>query len=69
MKYIIDISESKTAFAEEFFKNISFIKKVTPILPNQITNPDILQSIDQYEKYNLKPTPLSLTELKNMLNA
>ncbi len=69
MKYILDIPESKTAFAEEFFKTISFVKKVTAILPNQITNPAILQSIDQYEKHKLKPTPLNLTELKKMLHA
>lgn len=69
MKYILDIPENKMAFAEEFFKTISFVKKVKAILPNEITNPAILQSIEGYEKSKIKPTPLSLTELKEMLNA
>ncbi len=71
MKYIldIDIADNKSAFAEEFFKTISFVKKVRVIASNEITNPGILQSIDDYEKGKLSPTPLNLAELKAMINA
>jgi hypothetical protein len=71
MKYIldIDIADDKRTFAEEFFKTISFVKKVTAIASNEITNPAILQSIEDYEKGKAKPTPLNLSELKAMLNA
>ncbi|MEI8203902.1 MAG: hypothetical protein WCH34_12860 [Bacteroidota bacterium] len=69
MKYIIDIAENKSAFAEEFFKSISFIKNVKAIRPNEITNPAVLESIEQYEKGKVEPCPLSLAELKQMLNA
>jgi len=69
MKYVLDIPEDKKAFAEEFFKTISFIKNVKAILPNEITNPVILQNINEYETGKVKPTPLSLAELKEMLNA
>lgn len=69
MKYVLDIPEDKKAFAEEFFKTISFIKNVKAILPNEITNPVILQSINDYEIGKVNPTPLSLAELKQMLHA
>jgi hypothetical protein len=71
MKYIldIDIAENKKSFAEEFFKTISFVKKVRVLDSNEITNPTILQSIADYENGKLKATPLSLAELKIMLNA
>ena len=71
MRYLldIDIADNKTSFAEEFFKTISFVKKVRVIASNEITNPTILQSIEDYEKGKAKPTPLNLTELKAMINA
>jgi len=71
MKYIIDIdiADNKIAFAEEFFKTISFVKKVRVIPCNEITNPAILQSIEDYEKGKVQPTPLNLTELKAMIHA
>lgn len=71
MRYIldIDVDKNKIAFAEEFFKTISFVKKVRAIASNEITDPAILQSIDEYEKGKTKPTPLNLAELKAMINA
>jgi len=71
MKYILEleVAENKTAFAQEFFKTISFVKKIKAIAPNEITNPAILHSIEQYEKGKVKPTPMSLVKLKKMLHA
>ncbi len=71
MKYTLEIEmdENKANFAEEFFKSISFVKKVRHIASNEITNPAILQSIESYEKSKIKPTPLNLSELKEMINA
>ena len=69
MRYIIEIDENKKSFAEEFFKNVSFIKKVQEIPSNEITNPAILKSIEDYESSDVKPTRLSLEELKQMLHA
>ncbi|MDB5123717.1 MAG: hypothetical protein JWP94_1846 [Mucilaginibacter sp.] len=71
MKYRLDVEvdDDEISFAENFFKNIRFVKKVKAIAANEITNPAILQSIDAYEQDKTKPTPLSLTELKAMLNA
>jgi hypothetical protein len=65
----IDIEDNKSTFAEEFFKTISFVKNVRIIANNEITNPAILQSIEDYEKGKAKPTPLNLAELKEMINA
>jgi hypothetical protein len=71
MKYIldIDIADNKVAFAEEFFKTLSFVKKVRAIKKNEVTNPAILHSIESYEKGKAKPTPMNLAELKAMINA
>jgi hypothetical protein len=69
MKYILEIPENKIAFAEEFFKSISFIKKVKSIAPNEITNTAILKGIEGYETKKIIPTPLNLAELKAMVNA
>ena len=69
MKYILEVADNEIEFAEEFFKKVSFIKKVKALKKNEITNPEILQSIEDYESKKLTPTPLSLKELKEMLNA
>lgn len=71
MKYRleVEIADNEASFAEKFFENISFVKNVKAIAANEITNPAILQSIEAYESGKLKPTPLSLAELKVMINA
>jgi hypothetical protein len=68
MKYILDIPENKASFAEEFFKTISFIKNFKAVLPNEVNNPSLVQSIEDYENGTISPTPLSLDELKKMLD-
>lgn len=70
MKYTleIEIDKSKIKFAEEFFRNISFVKKVKPFFPNEIKNKAILKSIEDYEKGETKPTPLNLKELMQLIN-
>ena len=69
MKYILDIPENKSAFAEEFFKSVNFITKIKVISSNEITNSAILKSIEEYESKKIIPTPLNLKELKEMLDA
>ena len=61
MKISLDVITRKAAFAMEFFKNVSFIKKkAKAIAPNEITNSAILQNIEGYEKGKLKSTPVNL---------
>ena len=69
MKLILEIPENKIAFAKEFFKSISFIKDIKTIAPNEITNATILKSIEDYESKKVSASPLSLVELKAMINA
>ena len=71
MKYTleIEIDDDKSFFAEEFFKAVSFVKKVKHIASNEITNPAIIESIESYENGKTNPTPLNLSELKEMINA
>lgn len=68
MKILLDINEGKEELAMEFFKSISFIKKIKAIVPNQVTNKAILKSIEGYEKGRIKPTPVNLKELKALIN-
>ena len=69
MKLLLDINDHKAEFAMEFFKNVSFVKKVKAVAPNEITNAAILYSIESYEKGKSKPTPVNLKELKALINA
>ena len=69
MKLLLDINDSKAKLAMEFFKSVSFVKKVRAIAPNEITDAAILQSIESYEKGKTKPTPVNLKELKAIINA
>ncbi|MBX7153839.1 MAG: hypothetical protein U0Y96_08440 [Candidatus Kapaibacterium sp.] len=69
MKFVIDVSDDKRDVAEELFKNISFIKNIQLIEANEVTNPVLLQSIEQYESKSTIPTPLSLDDLKKLIYA
>jgi hypothetical protein len=71
MKLILDIdlSNNKKSFVEEFFKKISFVKSIKVVDKNEITNPSVLKSIEDYEQGKIHPTPLNLKELKEMINA
>jgi len=56
---MVEIPESKVSFAEE----------VTPIAPNEITNREILQSINSYENGTAKPVTVNLEDLKQLIYA
>jgi hypothetical protein len=71
MKYKVelDIPSNKVALFLEFLRSMSFVKKIKVIEENEITNPDILKSIEDYENKKVDPTPLNLEELKTLINA
>ena len=71
MKHVvqIEVSSNKLSFLLEFFKSISFVKKVKVFEHNEITNPKILLSIEEYETKKTQPTPMSIKELKKMIHA
>lgn len=56
----IDVADNNSEFVLEFFKTISFVKNVKVIECNEITNPAILQSIEDYENNYVQPTPICL---------
>jgi len=68
-KVTIDVPESRVSFAEEVFKAISFVKEVIPFEANEVTNPNILQSINSYENKTAQPVPISLEDLKRLIYA
>jgi hypothetical protein len=39
------------------------------VAQNEITNPQILASIEAYEKGKINPTPVSLSDLKAIIDA
>ena len=71
MKYLVDIeiNNDKVEFAEEVLRSLNFVRKVSLVSENEITNPQILQSIEDYESGKVMPTPLSLLELKSLFDA
>jgi hypothetical protein len=66
-KVVIDVPQSKVAFAEDFFKAISFVKEVSPFAENEITNENVLQSINAYENGTTQPIAVNLEDLKQLL--
>ena len=73
MKYQLEIEINDSNdnafidFVERFFKNIAFVKKVKVAAKNEITNPDILQSIEEYEANEAVATSFNLDEWKKAL--
>ena len=69
MKILIEVSDNKVDLFLELIKDISFIKHFEKIIPGQVANPAILQSIEAYETGKVQPTPCSLSELKTLIDA
>jgi|LakMenE01Jun11ns_1017448.scaffolds.fasta_scaffold8232028_1 hypothetical protein len=65
----IEVANNNRSFIEAFFNSISFVKKVRTIESNEVTNSIVMESIEQYEKGKVKPTPLNLKDLKEYINA
>ena len=65
----IEIAENNMTFVEAFFRSISFVKKVRTIASNEITKNSVMESMENYEKGKVKPTPLNLNDLKDYINA
>jgi hypothetical protein len=69
MKYLLDIPEEKALEAENLFRSIDFIEQFRVIAPNEITNSTLLESIESFESGKVLPTPLTLKELKELIDA
>jgi hypothetical protein len=71
MKYRIELElpENKLALTLEFLRSLSWIKTVSEPEEKIITSNKILNSIEDYERGASQPVPMSLSELKALLNA
>ena len=71
MKYRIELElpENKLALTLEFLRSLSWIKTVSEPDDKIITSKKILNSIEDYERGTSQPVPMSLSELKALLNA
>lgn len=69
MKILIEVSDNKGNLFLEFMKDISSIKHVEKVTPGQVTNPAILQRVEDYESGKVQPIPCSLSELKTLIDA
>lgn len=67
MKYTleIEIADDEISFAEEFFKKISFVKHVRLVTPNESSNPEAMQSIDNEKE---KPMPFQFGAAKGLIS-
>ena len=68
MKYVIEIPDNKTLLAEEFLKAVTFIKNIRRVQANEITNPILLQSIEEYENGKIQATSFNLEELRQIIH-
>jgi hypothetical protein len=71
MKYRIELElpENKLALTLEFLKSLSWIKAVSGPEEKLVTAKKVLKSIEEYERGEIQPVPMSLKELKSLLNA
>jgi hypothetical protein len=69
MKYLLDIPEERAKEAEKLFSSTDFIENFHVVSPNEITNSTVMESIEAYESGRIIPTPLSLKELKDLIDA
>ena len=68
-KIELEVSEQKLSSALEFLNGVSFIGNIRIIAPNEITNPKILESIEDFETGIFQPVSMSLTKLKSLQSA
>lgn len=71
MKYIIemDIPQNKLSFVKEFLSSLTFVKNVKMKEFEESSSNSLHEAIEAYETGKIQATPMSLTELKEMLNA
>ena len=69
MKILLEVADNKGDLLLELLKDVSFVKDAKQIADNEITNPAILKSIEDYEKGKVQPTPCNLKDLKALIDA
>lgn len=69
MRILLEVSDNKADLFLEFIRNLPFVKKSEKVSDNEVTNPKILRSIEDYEQGKVSPTPANLEELKALINA
>ena len=69
MKILLEVADNKGDLLLELLKDISFVKEAKQIADNEITNPAILKSIEDYESGKVQPTTCNLEDLKALLHA
>jgi hypothetical protein len=68
-KIELEVSEQKLSSVLEFLKGLSFIQNIRIVAPNEITNPKILESMEDFETGIFQPVSMSLTKLKALQSA
>ena len=63
-KIELDVSEQNLSLVLEILNGISFIGNIRIIAPNEITNPKILETVEDFETGLKQPASMSLSELK-----
>ena len=68
MKILLEVNDNKADLLLELLKNVSFVKDARQIADNEITNPEILKSIEDYERGRVQPIPCNLEDLKALIH-
>ena len=69
MKILVEVNDNKADSLLELLKNVSFVKDARQIADNEITNPEILKSIEDFERGKVQPTLCNLEDLKALIHA
>lgn len=69
MKILLEVTDNKADLLLELLRDFSFVKDAKQIGDNEITNPEILKSMEDYERGKVVPTPCNLEDLKALVNA
>ena len=69
MKILLEVNDNKADLLLELLKDISFVKNAKQIADNEVTNPQIFKSIEDYETGKVLPTPCNLEDLKTLIHA
>src|SRR5690242_2458105 len=69
MKILLEVNDNKADLLLELLKNVSFVKDARQIADNKITNPEILKSIEDFEKGRVQPRLCNFEDLKALIHA
>ena len=64
MQIVVEVADNKADLFLEFIRSLSFVKRSEKVEGGSISNPELIQSIEDYESGKVQPQPFDLNSLK-----